>query len=79
MAAITIRHLDDETKYRLQLRAARHGRSMEAEAREILAGAVAGPGEPTTLVDALRQRSAELGGFELDLPARTEQPRRPAL
>jgi plasmid stability protein len=33
---ITIRNLDDETKHRLQMLAAMHRRSMEAEIREIL-------------------------------------------
>jgi phosphopantothenoylcysteine decarboxylase/phosphopantothenate--cysteine ligase len=36
MASITIRQLDDDLKRRLRLRAARHGRSMEDEARTIL-------------------------------------------
>ncbi len=37
MASLTIRQLDDEVKRRLRLRAARHGRSMEEEARHLLA------------------------------------------
>lgn len=41
MADILIRRLDDETKTRLQQRARRHGRSLEAEARTILQEAVA--------------------------------------
>jgi phosphopantothenoylcysteine decarboxylase/phosphopantothenate--cysteine ligase len=36
MASITIRQLDDDLKQRLRLRAARHSRSMEDEARTIL-------------------------------------------
>ena len=36
MAQILIRNLDDRSKARLQRRAKRNGRSMEAEAREIL-------------------------------------------
>jgi phosphopantothenoylcysteine decarboxylase/phosphopantothenate--cysteine ligase len=36
MASITIRQLDEQLKRRLRLRAARHGRSMEDEARTIL-------------------------------------------
>lgn len=40
MATITIRNLDDEIKRKLRLRAARHDRSMEAEARAILAKAM---------------------------------------
>jgi phosphopantothenoylcysteine decarboxylase/phosphopantothenate--cysteine ligase len=39
MASITIRRLDEAAKRRLRLRAARHGRSMEDEARVILSGA----------------------------------------
>ncbi|MEM7603170.1 MAG: plasmid stabilization protein [Verrucomicrobiota bacterium] len=34
---LTIRNLDAEVKQRLRIQAARHQRSMEAEAREILA------------------------------------------
>ncbi|MEA3024278.1 MAG: phosphopantothenoylcysteine decarboxylase / phosphopantothenate---cysteine ligase [Alphaproteobacteria bacterium] len=37
MASLTIRQLDDDVKRRLRLRAARHGRSMEEEARHLLA------------------------------------------
>jgi phosphopantothenoylcysteine decarboxylase/phosphopantothenate--cysteine ligase len=39
MASITIRQLDEDLKRRLRLRAARHGRSMEDEARTILRSA----------------------------------------
>lgn len=38
---LTIRNLDEGVKQKLRLRAASHQRSMEAEAREILATAVA--------------------------------------
>ena len=41
MSAITIRQLPPEAKQRLRLRAAAHGRSMEAEARTILLEALA--------------------------------------
>src|SRR6266542_3950235 len=37
MASLTIRQLDDQVKRRLRLRAARNGRSMEEEARHLLA------------------------------------------
>ena len=40
MANITIRNLEDDVKTRLRQRAARHGRSMEEEARLILAEAL---------------------------------------
>jgi plasmid stability protein len=39
MATLNIRNLPDEVHRRLRLRAAEHGRSMEAEARTILADA----------------------------------------
>ena len=49
MASITIRRLDEAAKRRLRLRAARHGRSMEDEARVILskASALEGAAEPS--------------------------------
>lgn len=40
MAQILVRNLDDALKARLQRRAKRNGRSMEAEAREILRDAL---------------------------------------
>lgn len=40
MAAITVRNLSDETHRALKARAARHGRSTEAEVRAILDAAV---------------------------------------
>ena len=40
MAQILVRNLEDRLKSRLQLRAKRHGRSMEEEAREILRNAL---------------------------------------
>ena len=39
MASITVRNLDETTKARLRVRAARHGRSMEEEARTLLRAA----------------------------------------
>ncbi len=43
MAVLTIRNLPDEIRTRLRVRASRNGRSMEAEARAIIAGAVNAP------------------------------------
>ena len=40
MAALTIHNLDDDVKAKLRIRAAEHGRSIEAEIREILTDAV---------------------------------------
>jgi plasmid stability protein len=71
MASLTIRNLDPRTKARLRIRAARHDRSMEEEAREILRQAVE-LGEPSTpnLAEAIHQRFAALGGVELEMPTR---------
>ena len=40
MAQIVVRNIENELKERLQRRAAQHGRSMEAEVRDILRDAV---------------------------------------
>jgi plasmid stability protein len=40
MAQILVRDIDNDVKERLQRRAARHGRSMEAEVRDILRDSV---------------------------------------
>jgi plasmid stability protein len=72
MAAMTIRNLDDALKQRLRVRAAAHGRSMEAEAREILRTALA-PSykEPEKdLGTAIHEHFAEIGGVEFELPPR---------
>jgi plasmid stability protein len=44
MAMLTIRNLDDSLKAELRLSAARHGCSMEEEARRILRRALTKPG-----------------------------------
>jgi antitoxin FitA len=75
LSALSIRNLDDRVRERLRVRAARHGRSMEAEVRAILAAAVAEPGEAPGLFQALMDRFGELGGVELDLPRRATSAR----
>lgn len=50
MASITIRNLDDAAKERLRLRAARNGRSMEEEARLLLAGLDGDDASPSSVV-----------------------------
>ena len=70
MAALSIRNLDETVKQRLLLRAARHGRSMEAEARAILTEAVQEPADSAGLFTALLDRFGMLGGVDLDLPTR---------
>ena len=74
MANLTIRKLDPIVKERLRLRAARHGHSMEEEARRILNKACETESEsaPDTAYARLRRHFVDIGGIELDLP-----PRRP--
>lgn len=79
MAAVSVRGLDPGVKERLRVRAAEHGRSMEDEIRTILTDAVAAPVEPGGLFLTLYERFQELGGVELDIPARREFPRIPDL
>ena len=75
MAAVSIRNLDDTVRERLRVRAAAHGRSMEAEMRAILVEAVREPGDGMGLLEALADRFGELGGVDLDLLPRTAAPR----
>jgi plasmid stability protein len=70
VAAVSIRDLDDEVKERLRIRAARNGRSMEAEIRAILADAVSEPNASPGLFVTLLDRFADIGGTELELPPR---------
>lgn len=72
MSSITIRRLDPELKERLRIRAARHGLSMEAEARRILAVTLGNPEPPpeTDLYERIHTRFAAIGGVDLDLPPR---------
>ncbi len=72
MSSLTIRNLDPTIKERLCLRAAEHGHSMEAEARDILCTALV-PSEAAparTLYERIRARVEPIGGIELDLPPR---------
>jgi plasmid stability protein len=75
VATLTIRGLDDETKARLRVRAARHGRSMEAEVRAILEDALPSQQPSSGLGSRIHARFAAIGGVELDLPHRSEMPR----
>lgn len=62
---IMIRNIDPALKQALRVRAARHGRSMEAEARQILKE-VLGEEAEMNLAEAIRHRVAPLGGIELE-------------
>ena len=75
MASLTIRQLDDNIKSKLRMQAARHGHSMEAEARAILAQTFA---DKKTSDEGIATRIQEIvskaGGFDLTLPDRKAKP-----
>ncbi len=72
MTTITVRGLDDSTVRALKLRAAREGRSMEAEVRSILASAVAGADDESGFGTLLAGIFAGIGAPEI--PARIDFP-----
>ncbi len=64
---LTIRNVDATVKERLRMRAARHGRSMEAELRCIISEALGGDcNREINLADAIRRRFSPFGGVELE-------------
>lgn len=75
LVAVSIRGLDERVRERIRVRAARHGRSMEAEMRAILTDAVSEREEDRGLFGALLERFGALGGAELEIPARSARPR----
>lgn len=77
MVSLTIRNLDERTKAQLRIQAARHGRSMEEEARTILRDAVKArqpDGGGQGLGHPSQAHFAALGGVELELPERASLP-----
>jgi plasmid stability protein len=74
MATLTVRNLDEDVKARLRVRAAEHGRSMEAEAREILRKSLTEP-QDRGLGTWIHERFAGLGLDEIEFPPRTEMTR----
>ncbi|MDQ0302484.1 FitA-like ribbon-helix-helix domain-containing protein [Ancylobacter polymorphus] len=80
MPAVTIRNLSEATHRALKVRAAQHGRSTEAEMRDILESAVR-PDMRLRLGTALAERSRRLGLTNEDIdalsPARDRMPAEP--
>lgn len=75
MPSITVRNLDADLKDRLRAQAAKHGCSMEEEARNILEAALPEPlpeleTPPEGLGTAIHNLFKPLGGVELELPPR---------
>jgi antitoxin FitA len=77
MTSLTIRNIDSETKQKFRELAARHGKSMEEEARSMIRAAVNDNPETEgrkfeNFYDSIRSLVDKHGGFELDLPARSK-------
>ncbi|AOK20157.1 plasmid stability protein [Burkholderia cepacia] len=66
MPVITVRNLPDEVHRALRIRAAQHGRSTEAEVRDILEKAVQPEGR-VKLGTLLAEIGREIGGVDLDI------------
>jgi plasmid stability protein len=66
MPAVTIRNLSEETHRALKVRAANHGRSTEAEIRDILEHAAL-PEDRLKIGSALAAFGRSVGGLELDI------------
>lgn len=72
MSSIIVRGLDESVKKRLAAQAKEHGRSMEAEVRDILTRASSRP----HIGIALMQVARDAGGLEgLQIPERTDTAR----
>jgi plasmid stability protein len=76
MAAVTVRNLPEKTHRALKLRAARNGRSTEAEIRVILEEAVSA-NRAVGLGSQLAALGRRFGGIELNI-ARDSGPAEPA-
>ncbi|HTB44711.1 MAG TPA: Arc family DNA-binding protein [Acetobacteraceae bacterium] len=66
MASITVRNVPDEVHRALRVRAAQHGRSAEAEIRDILEQAVK-PAKRVRLGDALAALGRKVGITDADI------------
>lgn len=73
MTALTIRNFDETLKRKLKVRAAEHGRSMEAEIVSILERELSKPAAPKNIGKAIRDRLSKhgLAGIDLALPPRS--------
>ncbi|TCO56867.1 FitA-like ribbon-helix-helix domain-containing protein [Actinocrispum wychmicini] len=75
MAVLTIRDFDEGLKAKLRVRAAEHGRSMEAEVRAILALVLTKPTSGLGMGSRIRQRFADADHPDFEPPRRVEQAR----
>lgn len=77
MPVVTVRNLPEETHRALKLRAAQHGRSTEAEIREILEDTVR-PKARVKIGSELAAFGQRCGGLDLDI-VRDQTPTEPAV
>ncbi len=76
MAQVVVRQLEEDLKERLKRRAKRHGRSVEAEIREILRNAVSESLAPVTKLGSRIANRFRGKGLRQDLPElRGQSPR----
>ena len=78
MAQVVVRQLEEELKERLKRRAKLHGRSVEAEIREILRSAVTESRTPIAKLGTRLANRFRGKGLEEDLPELRGQPPRGA-
>ncbi len=71
MATITIRNLEESIKMNLCLDAARHGCSMEEEARRILRQALTSQEKKRGIGSRIHKLFVEAGSVDLPLPSRS--------
>jgi plasmid stability protein len=78
MAQVVVRQLEDDVKARLKQRAARHGRSMEEEVREILRNAARDEGRTVAKLGSRIAGRFRRAGLDADLPELRGQRAKPA-
>ncbi len=78
MAQFVVRNLEEDVKTRLKRRAARHGRSMEDEVRDILRDAVKDENRKAEGLGARLARRFAGRGLDFDIPEIRGEPARPA-
>lgn len=71
VSMLTIRNIEESLKSELRITAARHGVSMEEQARVILRTALAPKKRKKGLGSRIHQHFSDVGGIELELPKRT--------
>ncbi len=78
MAQLVVRNLEEDVKIRLKRRAARHGRSMEDEVRDILRDAVKNENRKAEGLGTRLARRFAGRGLDFDIPEIRGEPARPA-